>query len=122
MTTTPPPDTLVHRNEVHLIGVVRAEPEVRTLPSGDEIVALRVAVERAAADRRSARSPRSDLFDVTCFSAATRRTGRSLADGDLVELRGAMRRNVRRGPGGVTSRMDLEARTLSRRSPRRSAG
>lgn len=123
MAASPPPsEAIVHRNEIHLIGVVRAEPEVRTLPSGDEIVALRIGVDRSSRERRTDRSPRSDLFDVTCFTAATRRTARSLTEGDLVELDGAMRRSVRRGPSGVTSRMDLEVQSLSRRSARRRAG
>ncbi len=116
------PDQPAAMNRVQLIGEVRGLPELRCLPSGDEIVALRVAVPRTEQERRSSRSPRSDLFDLTCFSAATRRSGLGLQDGDLIEVVGAMRRSMRRGPGGISSRMDLEVHELRRRSRRRKAG
>ncbi|GAB3589063.1 single-stranded DNA-binding protein [Calidifontibacter terrae] len=116
------PSNIAPCNEVHLIGEVRGIPELRRLPSGDEILALRVAVPRPDKDRRSTRSPHNDLFDLTCFTAAARRTGLSLTDGDVVEVEGAMRRSVRRGAGGVTSRMDLEVHSLRRCSPKRRAG
>lgn len=106
------------RNEIHLVGNVDGLPERRVLPSGDEIVALRVAVPRADGERRSNRSPRHDMFNLTCFSAASRRVGLGLEDGDLVEVEGAMRRSVRRSGSGMTSRMDLEVRVLRRRSRR----
>lgn len=99
-------------NEVHIIGRLRDAPEVKQLPSGDEVVSFRVVVARPDEARRSARSPRSDLIDVSCYSARTRRSAARLTDGQGVEVTGAMRRRVWRTPGGVNSRLDVEASTL----------
>lgn len=117
-TTSEP--TASSSNEVRIVGQVRGEPEVRTLPSGDEVVALRVSVARDRAARRSTRSPLSDVFDVSCFTARTRRTGARLVEGQTVEIAGAMRRRVWRTGSAVSSRMDLEA--VSVKPGRRSAG
>ena len=110
-------------NEVHLHGRVSGEPEPRTLPSGDLLVALRVVVPRAA-DRRGAAvsasgRARVDAIDVTCWSGSTRKIAVRLRDGDEVELDGALRRRFFRSGSAVQSRYDVEVRSLRRVSPRR---
>jgi single-strand DNA-binding protein len=45
-TSTPSPSADVDRNDVHLVGRVTSPPERRGLPSGDEVVVLRVTVRR----------------------------------------------------------------------------
>lgn len=111
-------------NDVHLHGRVSGEPEPRTLPSGDLLVALRVVVPRPA-DRRGSGAGRPgrarvDTIDVTCWSGSTRKVAVRLRDGDEVELDGSLRRRFFRSGVAVQSRYDVEVRALRRVSPRRS--
>ena len=96
-------------NEVRIVGTVQSDPQVRQMPSGDELLVLRVSVERPASARRSSRSPRYDVFEVNCFTASTRKAACRLREGQAVEVLGAMRRRVRRVDAGAMVRMELEA-------------
>lgn len=99
-------------NEIHLIGRVSGEPHTRTMPSGDELVSLRVVVPRP---RKGSERQQVDVLDVSCWSARTRRRARTLAVDDVVEISGALRRRFfRAGGGGAQSRHDVEASTLKR--------
>lgn len=111
-----------HRNHACLVGEVRTTPQTRTLPSGDEVVSFRLAVERPAAERRSSRSPKHDVFDVSCFTAGTRRTASRLKAGSTVLVEGAFRRQVRRAAGVAVVRTDLHARRVTRRFEVAAAG
>ena len=54
-----------HRNEVLLVGRLSAEPEVRELPSGDEITTWRLVVHRDyVAEGRSGQ----DTIDCTAWT------------------------------------------------------
>ena len=108
----------VAANEVHLIGRLSAPPTVKHLPSGAEVVQLRVVVDRPATAQRRAgstaggRAPTVDTIDVACWTADTRRRAMSYAGTELVDVTGALRRRFWRGPTGVASRYEVEAETL----------
>jgi single-strand DNA-binding protein len=125
-------------NEVRLVGRVSGQPETRTMPSGDEVVLLRVVVRRppetaARAAQRVTRAskeepapevvprisprPTVDTIDVSCWTAVTRRAGLRLTAGDAVEVEGALRRRFYRAGPTVQSRYDVVA-TRVRRPPR----
>jgi single-strand DNA-binding protein len=108
-------------NEVHLVGRVSGDPQCKQLPSGDELVALRVVVPREARRPRAGsgevRGSTVDTIDVTCWSAVTRKIAGRLTSGDQVEVTGALRRRFFRGGGGVQSRYDVEVRVLRRVRP-----
>jgi single-strand DNA-binding protein len=99
-------------NEVLLRGRISAEPEERTLPSGDQIITWRLVVQRPLS-RRSSRA-RVDTIDCTAWSAAARRSSARMHAGDQVEVRGALRRHFRSSAGGATSRVDVEVTTVRR--------
>jgi single-strand DNA-binding protein len=104
-------------NEVRLVGRVSGEPEERELPSGDLLVSWRVVVDRAP-PRRPAREgvrvPTIDTLDCVAWTAATRRTARSLQAGDVVEVSGALRKRFWRSGGGPASRTEIEAEVVRR--------
>ena len=105
-----------HVNEVALVGRVSAAPETRELPSGDELVTLRVVVDRppdTGATRRTV-----DVVDVACWSRRTRRSAGALLPGDTVRVEGSLRRRFFGGAGGRTSRYEVEAARLVRLSRR----
>lgn len=94
-------------NHVVLSGRVSAAPETRILPSGDEVVSLRLIVARdAAALRRSKQTV--DTIECTAWSGALRRKVSRLAPGATFQVSGQLRRRFSRGSGGVTSRVTVE--------------
>lgn len=95
-------------NSVELSGRVSGEPEARVLPSGDDLVTLRLVVARPAGGP-------VDTIDLACWSTAARRSAERLTDGDLVHVTGALRRRFFRTPAGVASRYEVEVTRLARR-------
>ncbi|KGN38655.1 single-stranded DNA-binding protein [Knoellia subterranea] len=94
-------------NTVELAGRVSGDPEARTLPSGDELVTLRLVVARPAGGP-------VDTIDLACWSGAARRAAGRVGDGDHVHVTGALRRRFFRTPGGAASRYEVEVGKLSR--------
>ncbi len=99
-------------NEVILVGRVSAPPEERELPSGDQLVTLRVVVDRPPQKGDTKRTV--DTIDVCCWTQRTRRTASGLAPEDGVRVEGALRRRFFATAGGRASRYEVEARRLVR--------
>lgn len=95
-------------NTVELAGRVSGDPEARVLPSGDDLVTLRLVVARA-------KGGPVDTIDLACWSRSARRSAARLTDGDHVHVVGSLRRRFFRTPGGAASRYEVEVTTLSRR-------
>jgi single-strand DNA-binding protein len=97
-------------NEVVLGGRVSGEPTVRVLPSGDELVSWRLVVGR---DNRGVSAsgrqlPTVDTIDCVAFKSGVRRTAARWAGGELIEVRGELRRRFWRGAQGAASRCEVE--------------
>ncbi|HVQ87987.1 MAG TPA: single-stranded DNA-binding protein [Actinomycetes bacterium] len=101
-------------NQVQLVGRVAADPVTVELPSGDEVVTLRLVVERGPGARRP---PSVDTIDCAAWTAKCRRTASTWVEGDVVSIEGSLRRRFWRGPQGAQSRYEVEvsaARRLKR--------
>ena len=104
-----------HSNEVHLVGRLAAEPLSRELPSGDVLVTFRLVVARERTTRgSSARSATVDTIDCAAWTKAAQRSLRTWEPGDIVEVRGALRRRFWRSPHGPSSRSEVEVSTARR--------
>jgi single-strand DNA-binding protein len=104
-------------NEVRLLGRVSAEPEVREMPSGDELVTWRLVVGRGLTRRAAPAGTRVvtvDTLDCVAWSAPVRRTARGLAAGDVVEVSGALRKRFWRTGAGASSRTEVEVARVRR--------
>ena len=102
-------------NEVLVGGRVSGAPEQRELPSGDTVVQLRLVVPRPVSRPGAARGGATvDTIDVACWTKALQRKAVRLKPGDLVTVRGALRRRFWRSPAGPASRYEVEATTLDR--------
>lgn len=113
------------RNEVLLVGRVSGVPEERELPSGDLLVSFRVVVERPVPRRPApagVRGPTIDTLDCVAWSAAARRSARSVTDGDVVTVEGALRRRFWRVGAAAASRTEVQVERLRRVSRRSAAG
>lgn len=94
-------------NHIELTGRISGEPTTRELPSGDELVTLRLVVTRDAGGP-------VDTIDCACWSAVARRAAERFVDGDRARIEGSLRRRFFRTPGGPSSRYEVEVRRLVR--------
>ncbi|HSV65806.1 MAG TPA: single-stranded DNA-binding protein [Mycobacteriales bacterium] len=99
-----------HRNEVTLVGRLTGEISERLLPSGSELSAFRLVVRR----ERSAQRPTIDTLECVAWEERVRGLARTWSPGDLIEVRGALRRRFWRGTAGAVSRCEVEV-TAARR-------
>ena len=105
-------------NEVIVGGRVSGAPEQRELPSGDTVVQLRLVVPRPVPRPGAGRGGATvDTIDVACWTKALQRKAVRLKPGDLVTVRGALRRRFWRSPAGPASRYEVEACALERQVP-----
>jgi single-strand DNA-binding protein len=80
-------------NEVIVGGRISGSPEQRELPSGDTVVQLRLVVPRSGSRAAVGRGGATvDTIDVACWTKALQRKAVRLRPGDLVTVRGALRR------------------------------
>lgn len=119
----PPPGV----NEVVLVGTLTADPETVSLPSGAELVRIRVSVRRAPSPMTTGSKQSVDWVDCAAWGGRVRRVCRAWAAGDRVEVRGALRRRYLRGSAAPGSRVEVEILAGKRLRPaaggaRQSAG
>ena len=116
MSTKKEEPVAVNVNEVRLVGTVSGDPEVRVLPSGDELSVVRVVVPRLPVRARSdgRRSPSVDVIDCCAGDARPRRTIGRWSPGDEVEVAGALRRRFYRAGGVTASRVEVEISSARR--------
>lgn len=94
-------------NSVRLVGRISAAPQVKTLPSGDEVVSFRLIVRRpASALRRSKQLV--DTIECSVWTARLQRRVLRLEPGSEVVLMGALRRRFSRGSGAAVSFVSVE--------------
>ena len=94
-------------NTVHLVGRVSAAPEIKTLPSGDQLVTFRLVVRRSASARRRSKQV-VDTIECTAWRAGLRRSVARLEAGAEVSVTGELRRRFTRAGGGVASWVSVE--------------
>lgn len=109
----------LYANEVHLVGRLTGEPQLRELPSGDVVLTFRIVVRRppAPARRSGTRSPTVDTLDCAAWRRDVQRAVGRAASGDLLEVHGALRRRFWRGPAGPVSRSEVEVLRVTRLRP-----
>jgi single-strand DNA-binding protein len=100
-------------NEVHLVGRLSAPAESRTLPSDAVMCTFMVVVDRSESDLTTRQ--RVDVLNCVVWKPRLRRQAATWAEGDVVELRGAIRKRFFRTAGGATgSRVEVEVASARR--------
>lgn len=102
---------VVDANEVHLIGRLSAVAEHLPMPSGDVAAKFRLIVARPPG---GVSRVRSDALDCVSYRKAVVRSSRGWAEGDRVEVTGALRRRFWRNGTGVASMVDVEVLSARR--------
>ena len=101
-------------NDVHVRGRLAAPADQRTLPSGDSVVTFRLVVDRPARTSPRASAARVDTLDCAVFGAGIRKRALAWGPGDVLEVRGSLRRRFFRTGGGPASRYEIEIVSASR--------
>lgn len=106
-------------NEVLLVGRVSGEPTTRALPSGDELTSWRLVVDRdgTASAATGRRVPTVDTIDCVAHRRAIQRLVARWVHGDVVEVRGSLRRRFWRDKHGAASRCEVEVTEARKAKP-----
>lgn len=105
--------SVVAVNEVHLVGRLSAPAESRTLPSDSVMCTFTVIVDRLDTDLRSRQ--RVDVLNCVVWTPRLRRQVSAWAAGDIVDVRGALRKRFFRTSAGTTgSRVEVEVGSARR--------
>lgn len=96
-----------YQNLIRLCGRVAQVPVVRTLPSGDTLITMRLIVRRSARARRHSRVS-VDAFECVGWTRRVQRSMARLARDDVVEIHGELRRRFRRVAGAPVSTTEVE--------------
>ena len=103
-------------NEVRLIGRLSLAAEEKELPSGDQLTAFRVVVNRPRDKRRGSRV-QIDALECHTWVARVRRAAMTWQIGDVIEVNGSLRRRFFKTGGRLQSMTEVEvssARRVSR--------
>ena len=103
-------------NEVRLIGRLSLAAEEKELPSGDQLTAFRVVVNRPRDKRRGSRV-QIDALECHTWVARVRRAAMTWQVGDVIEVNGSLRRRFFKTGGRLQSMTEVEvssARRVSR--------
>jgi single-strand DNA-binding protein len=103
-------------NVVTLVGRVTSAPVERTLPSGDVMVSFRLSLRRQRTPMARGSKQATDWVDCVAVGGRCRRSVGSWNVGDKVRVEGALRRRFYRGPGGPSTRLEVEALSARRLS------
>jgi single-strand DNA-binding protein len=96
-------------NEVRLVGRVGKAPTSRELPSGDTLVTVQVNVQRPPLPAgREVPKQRVDPIDCAVWTGRLQKAVLRWAEGDLVEVSGAVRRRFFQAGGSLGSRVEIE--------------
>jgi single-strand DNA-binding protein len=101
-------------NVVNISGRLTAQPEERTLPSGDVLVTFRVSIRRGDTPMARGSKQSADWVDCVAVGARCRRSVAAWAVGDEVAVQGALRRRFYRTAAGATTRLEVEALAVRR--------
>jgi single-strand DNA-binding protein len=88
-------------NSINVTGRLTADPELRSLPSGDSVCKLRLAVEGLAPNRETG------FLNASCFGPGGQAAARVLSKGWLVAVSGRLAYHEWETAGGV-KRHDYE--------------
>ncbi len=88
-------------NKVTLIGRLAADPELRTTPSGQNVVTLRVATNRVWNDRNGQKQEQVEFHTVIAWGALADISSKYLRKGQLAFFEGRLQTRSWQGQDGV---------------------
>jgi single-strand DNA-binding protein len=98
-------------NRATVIGNLGADPELRTLPSGQAVVNFTVATDEAFVDKQGQRQEHAEWHNVVAFGKLAETCGQYLKQGRQVYVEGRLRTREfeARNNGGKRQRTEIVA-------------
>src|ERR687898_955859 len=82
---------VMNLNEVHLIGRLTQDPELRALPSGMAVTSFGVATNRVYTDKEGKRQEEVTYHNVVDFGRLAETTAQYMKKGRLIFVQGSLR-------------------------------
>jgi single-strand DNA-binding protein len=108
-------------NVVTLRGRLSSTPLERELPSGNELLTFRLVVPRERSPMTAASKQVSDWVDCAVWGGRVRARAQTWHEGDVVEVRGALRRRYFRSAAGPSPGTRVEVEVLGGKILKRAA-
>lgn len=100
-------------NNVTVSGNLTRDPDLRSLPSGTSVCALRMAVnERTKNSQTGEWEDRANFFDVTIWKGLGESVARQLSKGDTIVVSGRLRWREWQQDGGTRQAVDIVAESV----------
>jgi single-strand DNA-binding protein len=96
-------------NKVMLLGNLGADPELRTTPSGQAILKLRIATTESYLDKSNTRQEKTEWHSVTMWGKRGEALARLLSKGDRIFIEGALRTSTYDKDGEKRYRTEIVA-------------
>ena len=99
-------------NKVFLIGRLTKDPEIRFLPSGSQVTAFTIAVNRSYKVKDEWKEE-AYFFDIESFGMLAERLGKQLNKGTQILIEGQLRQDRWEGENGKRSKVKIVADRVS---------
>ena len=97
-------------NKIFVLGNVTRDPEVKALPSGQQVTNFSIATNRFYTDNTGSKKQETEFHNVVCFGKLADISSRYLNKGSLVLIEGRIRtRNWTNGQGVKQYRTEIVA-------------
>jgi single-strand DNA-binding protein len=106
-------------NQVFLMGNLGSEPELRSLPSGAQLLRFRMATNESYLDKNKERQTRTEWHDVVMWGNRAEPLSRILSKGSRVMVEGTLRTSTYEKDGSRRWHTEITARDLHLLGPRR---
>ena len=100
-------------NKAFVLGNVTRDPEVRALPSGQQVVSFSIATNRFYTDNTGQKKQEAEFHNIVCFGKLADISSRYLNKGSLVLIEGRIKtRNWQNAAGVKQYRTEIVADSL----------
>lgn len=104
---------MVNLNKVFILGNVTKDPEVRSLPSGQQVTSFSIATNRFYTAGSGEKKQEAEFHNIVCFGKLADISSRYLNKGSLVFIEGRIKtRNWTNTSGAKQYRTEIIAETL----------
>jgi len=95
-------------NKVFLIGRLTRDPEIRSLPSGQQVTSFGLATDRFFTDKSGQKKQQTEFHNIVLFGKLAEIAGQFLIKGSLVFIEGRLQtRNWQDGSGNKKTRTEI---------------
>lgn len=100
-------------NKVFLVGRLTRDPQMRSLPSGQQVASFGMATDRFFVDKQGGKQQQTEFHNVTAFGKLADISSQYLNKGSLVLIEGRLQtRSWRDASGNQKSRTEVIAERL----------